>query len=142
MLVSPSDVVPKKLSIWPSAMMIAMPDVKPMITGIGMKPMSRPSRSTPAASSKMPAAKHAKNTPCSPCVATMPMSTALIAPVGPEIWYDAPPSSAITIPAMIAVTRPAAAETPDETPKASASGSATAHTVRPARTSFASFAAL
>ena len=61
---------------------------------------------------------------------------------GPEIWNDAPPSSAITIPATMAVTRPAAAEAPDETPNASASGSATAHTVRPARMSFTSFAAL
>ena len=142
MFVRPSDVVPKKLSIWPSAMMIAMPDVKPIMTGIGMKLMSRPSRSTPAMSSNTPAAKHAKNTPCSPCAATMPTSTALIAPVGPEIWNDAPPSSAITIPATMAVTRPAAAEAPDETPTASASGSATAHTVRPARMSFTSFAAL
>lgn len=83
MFVRPSDVVPKKLSIWPSAMMIAMPDVKPIMTGIGMKLMSRPSRSTPAMSSNTPAAKHAKNTPCSPCAATMPTSTALIAPVGP-----------------------------------------------------------
>ena len=139
MFVRPSDVVPKKLSIWPSAMMIAMPDVKPMMTGIGMKLMSRPSRSAPAMSSNTPAAKH---TPCSPCAATMPTSTALIAPVGPEIWNDAPPSSAITIPATMAVTRPAAAEAPDETPNASASGSATAHTVRPARMSFTSFAAL
>lgn len=35
-----------------------------------------------------------------------------------------------------------AAEAPDETPNASASGSATAHTVRPARMSFISLAAL
>ena len=122
--------------------MTAMPDVKPMMTGIGIKLMRRPSLRTPASSSSTPAAKQAKNTPCRPYVATMPTNTALIAPVGPEIWNDAPPSSAITIPAMIAVTSPAAAEAPDETPNASASGSATAHTVSPARTSFKSFSAL
>ena len=48
----------------------------------------------------------------------------------------------MTTPAMIAVTRPAAAVAPDETPKASASGSATAQTVRPAITSLMSLAAL
>lgn len=55
-----------------------------MMTGIGMKPMRRPSFKSPAASSSTPAAKQAKKTPCSPYCATMPMSTALIAPVGPE----------------------------------------------------------
>lgn len=65
-------------------MMMAMPEVKPMMTGIGMKPMRRPSFKSPAASSSTPAAKQAKKTPCSPYCATMPMSTALIAPVGPD----------------------------------------------------------
>lgn len=69
----------------------------------------------------------------------MPTSTALIAPVGPEIWYDAPPRMAMTTPAMMAVTRPAAALAPEETPNASASGSATAQTVRPAIMSASSF---
>ena len=58
--------MPKKLSICPMAMMTAMPEVKPMMTGMGMNVMSRPSLKTPASRSRMPAAKQAKNTPCSP----------------------------------------------------------------------------
>ena len=61
------------------------------------------------------------------------------ATTGPEIWNDAPPSTAITTPAMMAVTSPDAALAPDETPNASASGSATAQTVRPAIMSASSF---
>ena len=120
-------------------MMMAMPEVKPMMTGIGMKLIKRPSLKTPANSSRTPAAKQAKNTPCRPYSATMPTSTALIAPVGPEIWYDAPPRMAMTTPAMMAVTSPDAALAPDETPNANASGSATAQTVRPAIMSASSF---
>ena len=37
-----------------------------MMTGIGMKLMSRPSLKIPAKSNSAPAAKHAKNTPCKP----------------------------------------------------------------------------
>ena len=109
-----------------------------MMTGMGMKLMRRPSLKMPE-SSRTPAAKQAKNTPCKPYVATMPTSTALIAPVGPEIWNDAPPSTAITTPAMMAVTSPDAALAPEDTPNASASGSATAQTVRPAIMSASSF---
>ena len=61
---------------------------------------------------------------------------------GPEIWNEAPPSTAMTTPAMIAVTRPAAAVAPEDTPNASARGSATAQTVRPAMMSFISLAVL
>ena len=110
-----------------------------MMTGMGMKLMRRPSLKMPESSSRTPAAKQAKNTPCKPYVATMPTSTALIAPVGPEIWNDAPPSTAITTPAMMAVTSPDAALAPDDTPNASASGSATAQTVSPAIMSASSF---
>ena len=46
------------------------------------------------------------------------------------------------MPAIIAVTSPEAAEAPLETPNASASGSATAHTVRPASASAPNRAAL
>ena len=55
-----------------------------------------------------------------------------IVPVGPEIWYDAPPKTAMTNPLMIAVIIPLAAVCPELTAKAKASGSATAATVRPA----------
>ena len=81
----PSETVPKKLSICPMAMIMAMPEVKPMITGMGMKPISRPRRKMPASRRRTPAAKQAKKTPCRPYCATMPMRTALMAPVGPEI---------------------------------------------------------
>ncbi|ERI95465.1 hypothetical protein HMPREF1982_00208 [Clostridiales bacterium oral taxon 876 str. F0540] len=57
--------------------------------------------------------------------------TAVIAPVGPEIWYDAPPKSAMTIPAKMAVIIPEAPVTPLLTPNAKAKGRATAVTVRP-----------
>ena len=57
---------------------------------------------------------------------------AVIAPVGPDIWKDAPDRMLITIPPIIAVTIPAAAVAPELTPNASASGRATAATVTPA----------
>ena len=66
----------------------------------------------------------------------MPIRIADIAPVGPLIWNDAPDKAPMIIPAIIAVTSPAAAVAPLLTPKASARGSATAVTVRPAITSF------
>ena len=69
-------------------------------------------------------------------------STADIAPVGPDIWKEAPEKRLITIPPMIAVMSPAAASAPLPTPKASASGSATAATVIPALKSLASLSAL
>ena len=46
----------------------------------------------------------------------------------------------MTTPAIIAVIRPAAASAPLDTPNASARGSATAATVRPASRSYMSFA--
>ena len=61
-----------------------------------------------------------------------------MAPVGPEIWKDAPDSSPMTMPPMMAVTSPAAGVAPEDTPKASARGSATAATVTPERRSFTS----
>ena len=65
----------------------------------------------------------------------MGSSTTAMAPVGPDTCSDDPPKMAATSPAMMAVTRPAAAPTPDVTPKASASCSATTPTVMPASTS-------
>lgn len=75
-------------------------------------------------------------------MATSEQRIAAIAPVGPEIWYDAPESSPITTPAISAVISPAAAVAPLDIPNASASGSATAATVIPASTSFPNFPAL
>ena len=73
---------------------------------------------------------------------TIAIRTADIAPVGPEIWNDAPEKNPITIPAIMAVTIPAAAVAPLLTPNARARGRATAQTVRPAIRSFKSFEAL
>ena len=62
-----------------------------------------------------------------------------MAPVGPLIWKDAPLSSPMIAPPMMAVTRPAAGVAPEDTPKASARGSATAATVTPESRSLMSF---
>ena len=88
----------------------------------------------PASRIITPAASDATNTPCKPYWATMPMRMALMAPVGPLIWKDAPPSSPMT--------SPAAASAPEDTPNARASGSATAATVMPLRMSLRSLPAL
>lgn len=134
--------MPKKLSTCPKAMIIAMPLVKPMTTLVGMKLTSLPRRRMPASRIITPAASDARNTPCKPYWATMPMRMALMAPVGPLIWKDAPPSSPMTSPPMMAVTSPAAASAPEDTPNARASGSATAATVMPLRMSLRSLPAL
>ncbi len=62
--VEPSLRTPKKLSTCPSAMMTAMPEVKPVMTGAGMKETSRPSRKRPASSKMTPASNVAAKTPC------------------------------------------------------------------------------
>lgn len=67
---------------------------------------------------------------------------AIIAPVGPDIWNEAPEKAPIKIPPITAVTMPAAAEAPDPTPKARANGKATAATVMPAIKSFENVVAL
>ena len=66
-------------------MIRAMPEVKPVTTGAGTKAMKRPRRSRPMTSSSTPAMAPASQTPVKPyCWARM-ISTALMAPVGPEI---------------------------------------------------------
>lgn len=62
------------------------------------------------------------STPSAPWVATMGMSTTVIAPVGPLTCTLLPPKTAARIPATMAVVIPAAAPTPDATPKPSARG--------------------
>src|SRR5699024_10539743 len=79
-----------------------------------------------------PASSDTKRTPCGPCDATTGTSTTVMAPVGPETCRLEPPKIAATAPAMIAVMRPACAPMPEVTPNASAKGSATIATVRPA----------
>ncbi len=74
-------------------------------------------------------------TPSAPWRATRLIRIAAMAPVGPEIWNEAPPRAPMMNPARIAVIRPLAASKPELTPKARASGRATAVTVSPARMS-------
>ena len=62
-------------------------------------------------------------------------ATAVVPRLRQKVVDGAPLSTPITNPAMIAVTNPAAAVDPLATPNASASGSATTPTVRPATTS-------
>ena len=113
-------------------MMTAMPSVKPSITGHGITATARPSRSTAAMSTMTPAMIVTSATTPAPCAATMGPSTTTIAPVGPDTWMFEPPNTAATSPATIAVMSPASAPAPELTPNASASGSATMPTVRPA----------
>ncbi len=129
---SPTLVVPKKLSTCPRKMITAMPLVNPVMTGAGMKETTTPNRSSPATSRMAPLMKPAMKTPCIPYWAESPARIAVMAPVGPEIWYEAPESDPMRSPAIMAVMRPAAASAPELTPKARANGRATAATVRPA----------
>ena len=66
--------------------MIAIPEVKPVITGEGMKEVRFPSLNKPAINKMAPAIKVATKTPAKPWVAIIPIRMAAIAPVGPEIW--------------------------------------------------------
>ena len=67
------------------AIITAMPDVNPLITGIGINEISLPRCSTPAITRIMPASTVATNTPCKPYCAIMDINIAAMAPVGPEI---------------------------------------------------------
>ena len=64
----------------------------------------------------------------------MPASTAMNAPVGPEICTRVPPSSEVASPATMAVYSPCAGVAPEAMAKAMASGMATTPTTRPATT--------
>ncbi len=101
--VGPAACSPKKSFHCPTQMITAMPVVKPTITGSGMNLMTPPSRPRPIASRMAPAISVATCRPAMPYCAVMPASTAMKAPVGPEICTRVPPSSAVARPAMIAV---------------------------------------
>ena len=75
------------------------------------------------------------STASAPKRATTGTSTTVMAPVGPETCTLDPPKTAATIPATMAVTKPASAPRPVVMPKARASGRATTPTVAPAITS-------
>lgn len=113
-------------------MITAMPSVNPSMTGHGMKETARPSRSTPARTTRMPARRVTTTTAPGPWLATIGTRTTTIAPVGPDTCTCEPPKTAAITPATTAVTRPASALRPELTPKPSASGSATMPTVTPA----------
>jgi len=84
-------------------MMIAMPAVKPTMTGLGMNLMTLPRRASPMIRSMQPAITVAACSPAIPYCAVMPASTAMKAPVGPEICTRVPPAIEVTRPATMAV---------------------------------------
>ena len=113
-------------------MIVAIPRVNPSMTGHGMNDTARPSRATPARTTRTPAMSVTTATAPTPCFATIGARTTTMAPVGPDTWTCEPPNTAATSPATIAVTSPASAPAPDAMPKPSARGSATMPTVSPA----------
>ena len=62
----PLEVTPKKLSICPVAMIIAIPLVKPVITLLGIKDTTLPNLNNEAINNMTPEIKLATNTPCKP----------------------------------------------------------------------------
>ena len=85
------------------AMTVAMPAVKPVVTGWGMNSMSRPRRIAPIATSRTPAMRPAVSSPERPYLVTIGARMTMNAAVGPVTWCFEPPSSATTKPATIAV---------------------------------------
>ena len=84
-------------------MTVAIPAVKPVVTGCGMNWISRPSRATPIANRRTPANSPAVSSPASPSRDTMGARITTNAAVGPVTWNFEPPASAVTMPATIAV---------------------------------------
>ena len=84
------------------AMMTAMPLVKPITTGRGMKRMALPIPVRPRRTSITPPIIVHMNRPATPCVATMPAATTTNAPVGPPIWTIDPPPAEMIAPVTIA----------------------------------------
>ena len=84
-------------------MITAIPDVKPVMTGFGMKRITPPSLAKPIARSMSPAISVATWRPAMPNWEVIPASTTMNAPVGPETCTRVPPSSEVASPAMIAV---------------------------------------
>jgi hypothetical protein len=68
------------------AMIRAIPEVNPVMTGEGMNEIRRPSRKSPTKKISTPAITPATHTPGSPCRVATTISTADMAPAGPEIW--------------------------------------------------------
>jgi hypothetical protein len=120
-------------------MVSARPTMKPLSTGSEMKLATNPSRSRPAASAISPVVRarvtvSTGNRPDFPA-ATSPTAaadSAAVAAIGPTIRCRELPNTAYRISAPGAAYRPTTADTPAVDAYASASGTSTAQTVRPA----------
>ena len=64
--VSPLDTVPNMLSICPRAIITAIPEVKPVITGAGIREMNFPSLKIPSSKRMTPAIKLTVKRPSMP----------------------------------------------------------------------------
>ena len=80
-----SSVIPSTSWNWVLAITSAMPLVKPMTTGRGMKRTAVPLPVRPMTTSTTPAIIVHMKRPSSPCCAMMPDTTTTNAPVGPPI---------------------------------------------------------
>jgi hypothetical protein len=87
----PSNVMPKKSLICVLAITSAMPLVKPMTTGRGMKRTAVPEPVSPMITRTTPAIIVHMNRPSTPYLATIPDTTTTNAPVGPPICTCEPP---------------------------------------------------
>ena len=85
------------------AITVAIPAVKPVVTGCGMNSTNRPSRAAPIPTSRRPAIRPAVSSPESPKRETIGARTTTKAAVGPVTWNFEPPVRAATEPATIAV---------------------------------------
>ena len=89
--------------IWSVAITVAMPAVKPVVTGCGMNWMRRPSRANPIATRNTPAISPEISRPERPCFVTIGARMTMKAAVGPVTWYFDPPRTATIEPATMAV---------------------------------------
>ena len=83
-------------------MRIAIPFVKPTITGRGKYFTALPIPVIPSSTSITPAIMVHANSPSIPYLAMIPATTTTNAPVGPPICVFEPPSAEITNPVTIA----------------------------------------
>ena len=72
-------------------MMMAIPAVKPTVTGKGMNLMKVPSLRKPMSASSTPETSVARISPSMPCAATVAPTSTMKAPAGPPIWKREPP---------------------------------------------------
>jgi hypothetical protein len=99
---APSSVMPKKSLSCVLAMTSAMPLVKPMTTGRGMKRTAVPVPVSPMMTRITPAIIVHMNSPSTPYCATIPATTTTKAPVGPPICVVEPPNAEMMKPVTTA----------------------------------------